>query len=184
MVSVLNACIPPCPDIDHTFIPGVNRAKKNMNMEVKYINMRVSHSFYRSWSHPYSVLPLVVGDKESFMYSVWRSDVKRCTICTIPTQTHNLRWRCKLVKFPSYEIDIWEWQHKTDYMHSRIRTKTALNHCIDSFLFLFMLIPLCSTKFIQFTSVLECSETNLSYIPSLLRSVNPNDPSQRRARKN
>lgn len=55
---------------------------------------------------------------------------------------------------------------------------------------LFKLIPPCATTCAQFTAAIEAlyfklenSETNLSYIPSFLYSVNPNDPSQKRARK-
>lgn len=77
------------------------------------------------------------------------------------------------------------------FLRSPLASEPKQKLLLSIVLILFMLIPLCFTRCIQFTTVLEAlyfqsehTETNLSYIPSLLYSVNPNDPSQRGARRN
>lgn len=73
------------------------------------------------------------------------------------------------------------------FLNSPLTSEAKQKLPLSITMILFKLIPLCFTRCIQFTAVLEAlyfksehTETNLSYIPSFLYGVNPNDPSQRR----
>ena len=94
----------------------------------------------------------------------------------------------QLVKktFDNNETELTDFWHFSGAPDMRTQTETA----VKLVLILLKLTPPCFTRCIQSTTVLEAlhlksehTETNPFYIPSLLYSVNPNDPSQRGARK-